>query len=63
MSTTRIRVDPNEPRTWPEGSVDYEMLDRTTEEEIARHEQEDEAEAMMDAATYAKRVRRRLGPS
>ncbi len=60
MSTTRIRIDPNDPQSWPEGSVDYDMLDRTTEEDVARHQREDEAEATMDAARYARRVRKRL---
>ena len=63
MSITRIRIDPNDPQSWPEGSVDYDMLDRTTEEDIARHQREDEAEAIMDAARYARRARKRLGLS
>ena len=41
--------------------VDLDRIDRTTEAEIAQHEAEDDAAARQDAATYARRVRRRVG--
>ena len=45
----------------PRGRVDYARLDATTEADIQRHMAEDDADAMKDAAAYAKRVRRRFG--
>lgn len=61
MSTTRIRIDPDDPATLPEGRIDLAVVDGTTEAEISMQQQEDEAEAMQDMARYARRVRRRLG--
>ena len=61
MSTTRVRIDPDDPSTIPEGRINPEMVDGTTEAEIALQQQEDEMEAMQDAARYVRRVRRRLG--
>ena len=63
MSTTRITVDPDDPATFPKGRVEASVLDATTEADIAAQEREDEAEAIRDAARYARRVRRRLGLS
>ena len=61
MSTTRVRIDPDDPATFPEGRIDPAVVDGTTEAAIALQEQEDEAQAMQDVARYARRVRRRLG--
>ena len=61
MSTTRIKVDPNDPGTFPKGRINPTVVDGTTEAQIARQQLEDEAEAMRDMASYARRVRRRLG--
>jgi putative transcriptional regulator len=46
-----------------EPQVDWARVDATTEEEIARHIAEDDAEAMRDAAAYTRRVRRKVGLS
>jgi putative transcriptional regulator len=46
-----------------EAQADWSKIDATTEEEIAAQIAEDEAEAMRDAAAYARRVRRKLGLS
>ena len=43
--------------------VGWSRVDATTEEEIAAQIAEDDAEAMRDAAAYARRVRRRVGLS
>ena len=48
MSETRLTIDPANPESLPRGRVDYEVLDATGEEEIARQAQEDDAEAMRD---------------
>ena len=63
MSTTRIRVDPDDPATSPEGRIDPVVVDATTEAELAVQQKEDDAEAMQDVARYAHRIRRRLGRS
>jgi len=59
MSTTRITVDPDDPATFPKGRLDPAVVDGITEAEIVMQEQEDDAEAMQDAARYARRDRRR----
>ncbi len=61
MSETRVRIDPDDPRTLPPGRVDHGILDATTEEDIALQAHDDDTEAMQDMARFARRVRRRLG--
>ena len=61
MNRMRVRIDSDDPRTLPPGRVDYRVLDRKTEEDIALQAREDDAEAMQDMARFARRVRRRLG--
>ena len=63
MGTTRIRIDPDDPSTFPEGRIAPSVVDATTEADIALQEREDEAEAMQDMARYTRRIRRRLGLS
>jgi len=63
MSTTRIRIDPDDPATLPEGRIDPVVVDATTEAKVAAQRKEDDAEAMQDMARYARRIRRRLGLS
>lgn len=43
--------------------MDFARVDATTEEEIAAQYAADEAEAVLDAAKFARRVRKRLGLS
>ena len=61
MSTTRIRVDPDDPETFPKGKIDFTVVDSTTEDMIALQQEEDENEAMQDMARYTRRIRRRMG--
>ena len=61
MSRTRVRIDPDDPRSLAPGRVDHAVLDRTTEEDIALQARDDDAEAMRDMARFTRRVRRRLG--
>ena len=61
MSRTRVRIDPDDPRSLPPGQVDHAAVDGTTEEDIALQARHDDAEAMRDMARFARRVRRRLG--
>ena len=36
MGTTRIRIDPDDPSTFPTGRIDPAAVDATTEADIAR---------------------------
>ena len=61
MSGTRGTIEPNESRALPPGPVDHAVLDGATQEDIARHASDDDAETMQDIARFVRRVRRRLG--
>ena len=63
MKIVRMKINPSDPSTMASGRIDEARVDATTEEDIARHIAEDEAEAMQDAARYARRIRSRLGLS
>ncbi len=34
MGTTRVRIDPDDPGSLPDGRVDYTVLDSTTEADL-----------------------------
>ena len=61
MSTRRIRIDPDDPQSLPEGRIDHAVLDGATAADLASQQRQDDAEAMRDMARFARRVRRRLG--
>ena len=61
MKIQRVKIDPAVPSTLLPGRVDKQRLDATTERDIKRQQQTDDAEAMQDAARFARRVRKRLG--
>jgi putative transcriptional regulator len=61
MKTVRMTIDSKVPKTLAKARIDEKRVDATTEQDIARHQAEDEAEAMQDAARFAQRVRKRLG--
>ncbi len=61
MKTIRVSIDVHKPLPDSLGLVNKRLLDATTEEDIAKHKAIDDAEAMLDAAQFARRVRRRLG--
>ena len=63
MKTVRMTIDPSIPASLVSGWIDSAGVDATSEEDIAKQEAADEAEAMQDAAKFARRVRRRLGLS
>ena len=61
MKKTSMTVDPLRPEAWPAGRCNAAMLDAATNADIARQQAEDDQEAFMAAAKYARRVRKRLG--
>jgi len=61
MNTTRVKVDPNDPETFPKGRVDFTVVDGTTEDMIAIQLKEDKA--IKDAARYTRHIRQGLGLS
>jgi len=63
MKTVRVKIDPAVPASPATGRIDTARVDATTEAEIAAQQAADEAEAMQDAAKFARRVRKRLGLS
>lgn len=63
MKTVKIKISHPSVKSGRVGRVDTARVDATTEEEIQAHIAEDEKEAMLDAAKFARRVRKRLGLS
>lgn len=61
MTITYMNSELNQPANGTLGRADLAKLDATTEQDITRHAQEDDRDAQMDAAKYARRVRKRLG--
>ena len=61
MSTKRVRIDPDDPQSLPEGRIDHAVLDSAVDADLASQQREDDAEAMRAMARFARRVRRRLG--
>jgi putative transcriptional regulator len=61
MKAVRVRVDLSQPDTLSRGKVDPRRLDATTEEDLSLQQEMDDAEALADAARFARRVRKRLG--
>lgn len=41
MSSHRIKINPNDPSSFPAGRVDYARLDGTTEEDLRSQEAQD----------------------
>jgi len=63
MKTVRLSIDAGIPGSLHSGRIDAARVDATTEDDIAVQQAADEAEAMLDAAKFARRVRKRLGLS
>ena len=61
MKTVRMKIDVQNPHAKPVGRIDVKRVDTTMESDISRNQAEDDAGAMLDAAKFARRVRRRLG--
>ena len=63
MKQADLKVSHINPISFPKGRISLKHVDGTTETDISRHIAEDDAEAMLEAAKYARRVRKRLGLS
>ena len=70
VTRARLEADGSIVQVLPDGStrpipprIDWTDVDATSEADIVRHEREDLAEAMRDAADWAREVRRRTGLS
>lgn len=61
MKTVRMTIDVQSPLAKPAGRIDTHRVDAATEEDIAEHKAADDNDAVLDAAKFARRVRRRLG--
>lgn len=61
MKTVRMKIDVQSLNAKPTGRFDANRVEATTDADIAVHQAQDEADAMLDAAKFARRVRRRLG--
>ena len=44
MKTVRVKIDPQNPEVLPVGRVDYQILDSTTESQLADQQKVDDAE-------------------
>jgi len=63
MKKVKVKIDPVTLAGLPRGRVNRKRLDTTSEKDITLQMAKDNAEAMQDAAKFARRVRRRLGLS
>jgi putative transcriptional regulator len=61
MKTVRMTIDVHRPEPQTVGRIDPQRVDATTQADISVQKTADEADAMIDAAKFARRVRRRLG--
>lgn len=61
MKTVRKTIDVQSSKARPVGRIDMRRVDATTAADIGRQMATDDADAMLDAARFARRVRRRLG--
>jgi putative transcriptional regulator len=61
MKTVSMKIDPNTPASPTVGRIDMARVDATNEADIKKHQAIDEVDSMLDAAKFAKRVRKRLG--
>ncbi|MDA3919429.1 MAG: helix-turn-helix domain-containing protein [Salinisphaera sp.] len=63
MKRMRVTIDSASAAVQAGGRIDLVRVDATTEKDIAAQKAVDEAEAMQDAASFVRRVRKRLGLS
>ena len=63
MKSVRVTVNPSIVTGFSLGRIDRDRVDATTEDQVVKQQAIDDAEAMLDAAKFARRVRKRLGLS
>lgn len=56
MKIVRMKIDVQGPNATPIGRIDVKRVDATTEADIANHQAEDDATAMLDSVKFARRV-------
>ena len=61
MAVRRVTVNASVSSSIPQGRINENLFDSTSEMDIKRHQKEDDNQAMKDAALFARRVRKRLG--
>ena len=61
MKTVRMTIDVHRSDSQAVGRIDPQRVDATTQTDISMQKSADEADAMVDAAKFARRVRWRLG--
>lgn len=61
MKTVRVKINPKRTSSLPKGRINRRLLDATTEQNLNLQQQADDADALQDAAKFARRVRQRLG--
>jgi putative transcriptional regulator len=61
MKSAKMRIDLDKSQPSQVGRIDFERVDMTCESDILTQQLQDEAEAMLDAAKFARRVRKKLG--
>ncbi len=61
MKSVQIAIGKDGQPVLPKGRANLAQINATTEQDIAQHQKIDAAEALMDAAKFARRVRRRIG--
>ena len=61
MKTVRMTIDVHRSDSQTVGRIDPQRVDATKQADISMQKSADEADAMIDAAKFARRVRRRLG--
>ena len=61
MKSVRMTINVENPGATPTGRIDANHVDSTTAGEIAKHQLADDTASILDAAKFARRVRRKLG--
>ena len=57
MKAIRVTIDPDRPESMAKGRIDADRVGTTTERDLALQQAADDAEAMLEAAKFACRVR------
>ena len=61
MKSIQIKMRNDGKPVLPKGRVNLAKIDATTEQDIDHQQKSDDADALMDTAKFARRVRRRVG--